>query len=82
MILGRSFFALANLILDGEQGKTIIRTQDEYQVFAVTYPEVYQKNLSQTQEWLFLKGIVDEDSDQEDWEEDMEPEGQGLPSTS
>jgi len=68
-------------------------------VFAVTYLE-YNEDVSQTQEWIFLKGVVDEqarrgveeeqtrgylpdeDSDFEDQEEDKEPEGQGIPSTS
>jgi hypothetical protein len=84
--------------LDGQQGGTIIRTPEEYQVFDVTYP-VYKEDLSQTPE-LLLKGVVDayvrkgveeeeakgclldEDSDFEDEEEDKEPEVQGLPSTS
>jgi len=36
IILGRSFFAQTGLILDGEQERTIIKTQEEYQVFVVT----------------------------------------------
>jgi len=58
IILGRSFFAQASLIFYGEQGRTIIRTPEEYQIFDVTYP-MYKEDLSQTPELLLLKGVVD-----------------------
>jgi hypothetical protein len=90
LILWRGFFAQAGLILEGEEGQTIITTPEDYQVFDVTYPEY---DLSQTPERLLLKGVVDaysrkgveeekarryipnEDSDFEDEEEDKKPEG-------
>ena len=37
LILDRKFFAQGGLLLDGEQGKTTIRTSKLYDVFAVTY---------------------------------------------
>jgi len=61
LIIGRTFFTVANLILDGEQGKTIVRTQDEYKSFKVTYHEMedYYEQINQSPEWLFIKGVID-----------------------
>lgn len=59
VILGRGFFAQSGLIQDAEQGRTIIRTLENYQVFVVTYPG-YDIDVSQTPQWLLLKSIVDD----------------------
>jgi len=44
--------------LYGKQGQTIIRTPKEHKMFVVIDHE-YEINLSQTPNWLLLKGVVD-----------------------
>jgi hypothetical protein len=73
LILGRTFFAQGGLMLDGEQGKTTIRTSRLYEVFVVTYPE---NDASQTPEWKLFKKAVDDYAQRKLKEE----EARGYPS--
>jgi len=74
MILGRPFLATARTIINVDQGKIIIRSREDYITYKVFGQYCYPKQDRVLKEEPNLKVEKEEDN--------KEPEGQGLPSTS